>query len=236
MTIIYDLKNLGARHLNKESVDMYLSIVDAAESRYPEVLRRVFVINSPKIFPIIWSLVRPFLHENTAKKVVVLSGELPPFICQGGTVPKEYYNQAEPHHAMVTGNIGRGSTLQLEYEVHEPNSVIRYEFQTDGYDIGFGVFRKKSKERMKASEMDTILSTQRSNCHLVPEDGAVECDLPGIYVIRFDNTYSWARSKKVYYLIEVLEPESKSNTGSSNAGENDEGDDEFVLAQEETVS
>jgi hypothetical protein len=47
-------------------------------------------------------------------------------ICQGGTVPKEYYNQAEPHHAMVTGNIGRGSTLQLEYEVHEPNSVIRF--------------------------------------------------------------------------------------------------------------
>ena len=58
--------------------------------------------------------------------------------------------------------------------------MIRYEFQTDGYDIGFGVFRKISKERLKASEMDTILSTQRSNCHLVPEDGAVECDLPGI--------------------------------------------------------
>lgn len=58
--------------------------------------------------------------------------------------------------------------------------IFRYEFQTDGYDIGFGVFRKKSKERLKASEMDTILTTQRSNCHLVPEDGAVECNLPGI--------------------------------------------------------
>lgn len=46
-------------------------------------------------------------------------------ICQGGPIPKEYYNQSVPHHAMVTGNIGRGSTLQLEYEIHEPNSVLR---------------------------------------------------------------------------------------------------------------
>ncbi|XP_045172153.2 SEC14-like protein 2 isoform X1 [Mercenaria mercenaria] len=263
MTIIYDLKGLGLKHMSKESVDMYLAIVDASESRYPEVLRRAFVINSPKIFPIIWSIVRPFLHENTANKVVVLSGnykeallkEISPdqlpacyggtltdpdgdprcktYICQGGTVPKECYSQAVPHHAMLTGNIGRGSTLQLEYEVHEPNSILRYEFQTDGYDIGFGVFRKNSKERLKASEMDTILSTQRSNCHLVPEDGAVECDSPGIYVVRFDNTYSWARSKKVYYVIEVLETESKSNMEVSNDDDdNDDDDDEFVMAQD----
>lgn len=28
----------------------------------------------PKMFPVIWSIVRPFLHENTAKKVEVLGG------------------------------------------------------------------------------------------------------------------------------------------------------------------
>lgn len=278
LVVIYDLNGLGIKQLNKPSVDMYLSIVDLCESRYPETLKKVFVINSPKIFPIIWSIVRPLLHENTAKKVVVLSGnyketllkhidaeELPAcyggtrtdpdgdprcksWICQGGTIPKQYYNQAEPHVAMTAVNIGRGSTLQLEYEVHEPNSILRYEFQTDDHDIGFGVFRKTSKERLKASEMDTILSTQRSNCHLVPEDGAIECDLPGIYVFRFDNTYSMVRSKKVYYLIEVLEPESKSNSSSnksdqasyrsprnSNSNANSDDEDDFHLAQE-TVS
>lgn len=257
-SVIYDMDQVGLNHMWKPAVDMYLDIINTAESRYPEVLRRVFVINSPKIFPVIWSVVRPLLHENTAKKVVVLSGNyteallkeisadnLPAcyggtltdpdgdprcrtHILQGGIIPKECYNQSVPHHAMVTGTIGRGSTLQLEYEVHEPESVLRYEFQTDGYDIGFGVFRKTSKERLKADEMETILTTQRTNCHLVPEDGAIECDLPGIYVVRFDNRYSWARSKKVYYLIEVLEPESKSSKNSNN----DEDDDDFVMAEE----
>lgn len=62
-------------------------------------------------------------------------------------------------------------------------------------------------------------------------------------VVRFDNTYSWARSKKVHYLIEVLEPESRNgnscgkknaNTNSSTSldGQVDEDDDEFVMAQE----
>ena len=54
-------------------------------------------------------------------------------------------------------------------------------------------------------------------------------------MVRFDNTYSWARSKKVYYLIEILEPESKSNTNSTNGGEDDDDDDEFVMAQD-TIS
>ncbi|XP_052799680.1 SEC14-like protein 2 isoform X1 [Mya arenaria] len=245
LTVIYDLSGVGWNHISKPAADMYLTIVETAESKYPEVLKKVFVINSPKMFPVIWSVVRPFLHENTAKKVAVLAGnyqeallkeidadQLPmcyggtltdpdgdprcrTHINQGGIIPKEYYNQAVPHSAMTCTTIGRGSTLQLEYEVHKPNSALRYEFLTEGYDVGFGVFRKSSRERLKAGDMETVLPTQRSNSHLVPEDGAVECDIPGIYVVRFDNTYSWARSKKLHYLIEVLEVSTRNSSSSS---------------------
>ncbi|XP_052269922.1 SEC14-like protein 2 isoform X1 [Dreissena polymorpha] len=255
ITVIYDLRNIGVKHMWKPGVDMYLAIVDAAESKYPEVLKRVFVINSPKFFPLIWSVVRPFLHENTAKKVLVLSGnykeellkeidadQLPAcyggtltdpdgnprcvtHINQGGQVPKEYYNQSVPHGKMTTVSIGRGSSLQLEFEVHRPNSVLRYEFQTEDHDIGFGVFRKVTKERLRAEDMTTVLPTERSNCYLVPEDGVIECEEPGIYVVRFDNTYSWARSKKLHYLIEVLEVPS-SKTGSQSPEE------DFAQAQD----
>ncbi|KAL4223180.1 hypothetical protein ACF0H5_016652 [Mactra antiquata] len=260
LTLIYDLKEIGMRQLSKESIDMYLAIVDAAEKYYPEVLKRVFVINSPKIFPLIWSIVRPLLHENTAKKVVVLTNhykealkkeididQLPAcyggtltdpdgdprckqHICQGGMVPKEYYNQVLPHVDMTSSSIGRGSTLKLEYEVHKANSVIRYQFQTDDFDVGFGVYRKYTADKIKACDMETVLTTQRSNCHLVPEDGAVICDKPGIYVVRFDNTYSWTRSKKIYYTIEVLEPatEYEDKVGDDDSSSDD--DEEFVMA------
>jgi len=56
----------------------------------------------------------------------------------------------------------------------------RYEFQTEDFDVGFGVFRKTSKERMKAADMVTVLATHRSNSHLIPEDGALECDTAAI--------------------------------------------------------
>ena len=29
-------------------------------------------------------------------------------------------------------------------------------------------------------------------------------------MVRFDNSYSWTRSKKLFYLIEVLEPDSEA--------------------------
>jgi len=60
-------------------------------------------------------------------------------------------------------------------------------------------------------------------------------------VVRFDNTYSWARGKKIHYLIEVLEPESQngddnlSNQKSEDScSTNDNEEEEFVMANENT--
>ena len=61
----------------------------------------------------------------------------------------------------------------------------RYEFQTEEHDVGFGVFRKLSHEHMKAKEMEVVLPTLRSNCHLVPEDGILEIKEPGICTLLY---------------------------------------------------
>ena len=50
----------------------------------------------------------------------------------------------------------------------------RWEFKTEGYDIGFGVHRINedgSKEEIVASE--------RVNSHMVPEEGNYVCQQPG---------------------------------------------------------
>lgn len=52
---------------------------------------------------------------------------------------------------------------------------------SDGSDIGFGIFLKtKVGERQRAGEMTEVLSNQRYNAHLVPEDGTLTCSDPGI--------------------------------------------------------
>ncbi|XP_043921573.1 SEC14-like protein 2 isoform X3 [Protopterus annectens] len=126
-----------------------------------------------------------------------------------GDVPQSYYIRAsvkQQYEKSIV--INRGSSQQLDYEILFPGCVLRWQFMSEGADVGFGVYLKtKIGERQKAGEMPEVVRSQRYNSHLVPEDGMVTCQDPGIYVLRFDNTYSILHSKKVNYSVEVLLPD-----------------------------
>ncbi|XP_071115999.1 SEC14-like protein 3 [Haliotis cracherodii] len=236
--IVFDLDKFSMKHLWKPGVDVMCELITMFEDHYPETLKSSFVINAPRIFPIAYNLFRPFLSEETVKKVQILGSnykevlinhippqELPTHyggtktdpdgnpkcmiqICFGGEVPESYYIQQIANLAGFTeSTIGRGSSLQVDYEIKVKNSAIRWQFKTDGFDIGFGVYRRTKDGRQKAGEMEAVMATTRVNSHLVPEDGSLTCKETGTYVVRFDNTYSWARGKKIFYQIEVLEPD-----------------------------
>ncbi|XP_077153268.1 SEC14-like protein 2 [Ranitomeya variabilis] len=130
----------------------------------------------------------------------------------GGDIPKSYYlrDQVQQNYEQIA-NINRGSSHQMEYEILFPGCVLRWQFQSDGGDIGFGVFRKtKAGERQKAGEMLEVVASERYNSHMVPEDGTLTCSEPGTYVLRFDNTYSYIHAKKVSFTVEVLLPDKGS--------------------------
>uniref|UniRef100_A0A3P9CNU3 GOLD domain-containing protein n=1 Tax=Maylandia zebra TaxID=106582 RepID=A0A3P9CNU3_9CICH len=101
--------------------------------------------------------------------------------------------------------ISRVSSEQLDFEILFPGCVLRWQFASDGGDIGFGVFQKAKKgEWKKAAEKEEIVPSQRYNAHLVPEDGSLTCERPGVYVLRFNNTYSIFQAKRISYSVEVL--------------------------------
>lgn len=57
----------------------------------------------------------------------------------------------------------------------------RWQFHSEGADIGFGVYLKtKVGERQRAGDMTEVLPNQRYNAHMVPEDGSLTCSTPGI--------------------------------------------------------
>ncbi|XP_055369326.1 SEC14-like protein 2 isoform X2 [Betta splendens] len=126
----------------------------------------------------------------------------------GGTVPKSYYLREcvkVQYDNSVT--ISRGSNFQLEYDVTAANSLLRWQFASDGADIGFGVYRRTNEGgRQKPAEMLQVLPSDRYNAHLVPEEGGLTCSEPGVYVLCFDNSYSILQSKKVSYNVELLPP------------------------------
>ncbi|XP_030074698.1 SEC14-like protein 2 isoform X2 [Microcaecilia unicolor] len=239
---ICDCEGLALKHLWKPVVEAFIEILIMYEDNYPESLKRLFIIKAPKLFPVAYNLFKPFLSEDTRKKIMVPGDnwkevllkyispdQLPAYyggtltdpdgdpkckskINYGGDIPKSYYvcdqvKQQYEHTVMIN----RGSSHQVEYEILFPGCVLRWQFMSEPSDIGFGVFLKtKVGQRQKAGEMTEVITSDRYNAHLVPEDGTVTCSEPGIYVLRFDNTYSFLKSKKVNFSVEVLLPDKAS--------------------------
>ncbi|XP_011748914.2 SEC14-like protein 3 isoform X3 [Macaca nemestrina] len=209
------------------------------EENYPETLKFMLIVKATKLFPVGYNLMKPFLSEDTRRKIIVLGKnwkegllklispeELPAQfggtltdpdgnpkcltkINYGGEIPKSMYvrDQVKTQYEHSV-QINRGSSHQVEYEILFPGCVLRWQFLSDGADIGFGVFLKtKMGERQRAGEMTEVLPSQRYNAHMVPEDGSLTCSEAGVYVLRFDNTYSFVHAKKVSFTVEVLLPD-----------------------------
>lgn len=75
----------------------------------------------------------------------------------------------------------QGSIRQSNTLSPSPPLTHRWQFSSDGSDIGFGVFLKtKMGERQRAGDMTEVLPTQRYNAHMVPEDGSLTCAEAGV--------------------------------------------------------
>ncbi|XP_062482073.1 SEC14-like protein 2 isoform X2 [Pezoporus occidentalis] len=210
--MVYDCEGLGLKHLWKPAVDTYGELLSMFEENYPESLKRLFIVKAnwkevlqkhidPEQIPVEYggTLTDPDGDPKCSSK-----------INYGGDVPQQYYVRdqlaQQYEHSVV---VNRGSSHQVEYEILFPGCVLRWQFRTEGSDVGFGVYLKtKAGERQRAGAMTEVYPNQRYNSHLVPEDGSLTCSTPGIYVLRFDNTYSYLHAKRVSYSVEVLLPDA----------------------------
>ncbi|XP_013379466.1 retinal-binding protein [Lingula anatina] len=242
LTVIFDMAGVTTKWLWKPGLDMYLHLVKVLEDNYPEMMKRLIVINAPSIFPILYKLARPLISDDMKKKIIVLGSnftqvllqyvdaeQLPVYlggkltdpdgnprcttmICQGGQVPESYFLK---NHSlgenMTAATVSK--KLELKFEVQKSGMILRWEFQTEGYDIGFGVGFLENDGSVKF-----VLPVERVNSHMVPEDGSINCTEQGTYVLVFDNSFSWARSKKVSYQVEVIEEDKNILEEVENIG------------------
>ncbi|XP_064624503.1 SEC14-like protein 1 [Lineus longissimus] len=117
-TCIVDLEGLSMRHLWRPGIRALLRIIETVEANYPETMGRLLIVRAPRVFPVLWTLINPFIDENTRKKFMIYGGNdyqgpgglvdyidqqfIPDFLggdcyCgvpEGGLVPKSLY-QAE---------------------------------------------------------------------------------------------------------------------------------------------
>jgi len=233
-TIIFDMEDFAMRHITyKPAMDAAVQIIQFYEANYPEYLRRVFVINAPRVFNLAFAIVRPFLNEATANKIRIIAGseasqwakvmlneidadQLPAHyggsltdpdgnshciskVNMGGLVPESYYfkKQVEISHSeKINLTVSYGGKEKLNFEVKVPGSSLQWQFYSEGGDIAFAVYQKVNGVKT------VIVPKDRVDSHIAAEEGEIRVD-PGQYIVEFDNSFSYLRSKTIWYHISI---------------------------------
>lgn len=134
--------------------------------------------------------------------------------------------------------VGHGETVTVRVPTHEDGTCLFWEFATDSYDIGFGVYFEWTKTpgtqvsvHISESEdeeddedengredvekgvptdgrnvaerppLTVIIPVYRRDCHEEVYAGSHVYPGQGVYLLKFDNSYSLWRSKTLYYRV-----------------------------------
>ncbi|GIY00785.1 SEC14-like protein 2 [Caerostris darwini] len=133
----------------------------------------------------------------------------------GGTVPTSYYlrnssNRLCSQPGVKKLHVSRMSKVNITLDVEEPGSHIEWEFETENKDIGFGLyFQSVNSIQNKPKE---LIPKQRVEAHVACETGMYLCEIPGTYILMFDNTYSWLQQKEIFCRAIVVRPSGEKAT------------------------
>ncbi|CAB9514959.1 SEC14-like protein 2 [Seminavis robusta] len=72
ITIVYDLKGLNSRHLNPKGIEYFKEIMKITQENFPSPIKRMFIIRAPRIFQVMWSIIKHFFPATARAKMTFL--------------------------------------------------------------------------------------------------------------------------------------------------------------------
>lgn len=229
-TVIFDMENVGTKHLWKPGLNLNMYLSHILEDNYPEMMKRLFLINAPKLLPVLYKLAKPLISENMKRKIFVLgsdyketllkyidSEELPAYlggtktdpdgsvhcktlICYGGTVPKEYFLENTEEYET------------MDTVVVNSGDKFFCECVIDVPNSQIAWEYKTEKHDIgfgvlkKGDTWKEIVPIERTDCSILIHDGVTLCTEPGTYALCFDNSFSMMTAKVVHYKCEIIKP------------------------------
>jgi len=207
-----DLSGLGWHSLSSKIMSTAQEIMKINQLYYPDMLRKMWIINVPSIFYMSWKVIQLWLDPRTLAKIELLNGgiedasdrvfqvvskdKMP--VRLGGTssrdIPKG--GPVGPSNMALTSDIGgwidvgRGSSYDVTYDL-DVGDILSWEFKTKNYDIGFGIFLAKEE----------VVKTVRQDADKRIIEGSIKVEKKGTYTFKWDNSYSWTRGKQIQYNI-----------------------------------
>jgi hypothetical protein len=230
--IVQDCQGLGWKHLYRPAIGVLQKLFKMDQDNYPESLRKMYVVNAPKLFTVVYAMVKPLVDPRTLQKVIVLGSsfkeellkvmdedQLPKVLggsCkmhEGECMPKGGKFPDVKRGASTVGDDEDSETFEVtiasqdkhehEVKIDDDESVLAWQFKTENHNIGFAVFRKVDNNAREA-----ILEHQKYDAH----EEVIENSLPvtpGHYILHWDNTFSRFRKKQLTYSVMVTSPKSE---------------------------
>lgn len=96
-----------------------------------------------------------------------------------------------------------GETFELSIPVNAEGSILKYWFKTDGLDIGFEVILNTDVNSAVVVPYERV----ESHVEVVQEEKGPFAIESGALVLRWDNSYSWLRGKRLTYSVELEYPD-----------------------------
>jgi len=222
--LIEDLEDLSASHMYGKVTKLITGIAARDEVSYPESIRKVYIVNPPGVFSLVWSLIKPFIEERTQAKFsfgpakefkeewdkIIGLENLPKYL--GGSLewdpPSGGAIKSIIPTQMVTMEISRRGDHVVETAV-KAGQTLNVEFTVKaGKDCGFGIFVKTGKDKKDRKQVDEY-KVKKIDEEVTPFHAQVTAKEDTTYIILFDNTDSMLLSREISYLIFVNEPNEK---------------------------
>jgi len=173
--LIEDLEDLGTSHMVGKITKLITSISARDEISYPESIRKVYIVNPPSIFHLVWAIMKPFIEERTQQKfsfgtvsafakewdLIIGKENLPKYL--GGTLdwtpPVGGNIKPITPSSLIEIEVPRKAHHILEISATK-GSLLHVEFLCKNKEIGFGLYIKTTKESLtKASEINHTNTT-----------------------------------------------------------------------------
>jgi len=99
-TLVQDLGDLGIEHFGPNGVKVFKTIAKIDQDNFPEGLRKVYFVNTPKVFRVGWDLVKSAIDEGVVAKFCFFGGQeeyLPELkkVMSDDNIPEEYGGKAK---------------------------------------------------------------------------------------------------------------------------------------------
>ncbi|CAF1234458.1 unnamed protein product, partial [Didymodactylos carnosus] len=169
--VILDFENFSVKHLYRPGFRLLSQIIDVMDSHYPETLGRLIFTHSPKLFPVLWTIINTFIEERTREKFIILKADelvdyidennLPDFLGglttiqlpNGGLVPRSMYvNDDEPDkfdsestlfgdNEYVVTTLKDGGSHEIHVPINQRGEKITVDFDILKGDCIFTIYR-----------------------------------------------------------------------------------------------